>query len=78
MPVADLALLHWPGWEHALEIAARLIVAALGGAALGINREALHRAAGLRTHMLVALGCALFVLSIKELSLSGESLSRVV
>lgn len=39
----------------------RLTVAALLGAAIGFERERAHKAAGLRTHMLVAISAALFV-----------------
>ena len=45
-----------PVWEVAL----RLVVAALLGGVLGLQRETDGRAAGLRTHMLLALGAALF------------------
>ena len=44
------------------EIAARLGLAALLGAVIGINREWQGKPAGLRTHALVALGGALFTL----------------
>jgi len=40
----------------------RLLVAALIGAVLGFDRERKDKPAGLRTHMLVALGSATFVL----------------
>ena len=43
-----------------LEIAGRLALAALLGAAIGINREWQRKPAGLRTHAMVALGAALF------------------
>src|SRR4051794_31422327 len=41
----------------------RLLIAAALGGLLGYQREKLHKAAGVRTHMLVALGCAFFVLA---------------
>jgi putative Mg2+ transporter-C (MgtC) family protein len=41
----------------------RLGLAALLGGAIGFERETLNKAAGLRTHMLVALGAALFMVS---------------
>jgi putative Mg2+ transporter-C (MgtC) family protein len=44
------------------EIAGRLGLAVLLGAAIGINREWQRKPAGLRTHALVALGGALFTL----------------
>jgi len=48
-----------------MDILVRLVVAALVGAGLGLEREVHGHAAGMRTHMLVALGSAVFtVLSI--------------
>jgi putative Mg2+ transporter-C (MgtC) family protein len=44
------------------QVALRLGVAALFGALVGLERERLHRAAGLRTMALVAMGAALFTL----------------
>ena len=46
-------------WE---EILLRLALAALFGAAIGIERELREREAGLRTHILVSVGSALFTL----------------
>jgi putative Mg2+ transporter-C (MgtC) family protein len=48
--------------QSIVEIAGRLGLAALLGAAIGINREWERKPAGLRTHALVALGGALFTL----------------
>ncbi len=48
-----------------LDLSARLIVAAILGAVIGLEREYHGHPAGIRTHMLVALGSAIFtVLSI--------------
>ena len=44
------------------EIFLRLILAVVFGGLIGLEREVVHRPAGLRTHMLVSLGSALFVL----------------
>jgi putative Mg2+ transporter-C (MgtC) family protein len=54
--VADVFTLGWGG------TLARLAVATALGAAIGLERELDEKAAGLRTHMLVALGSALFTL----------------
>lgn len=48
-------------------IALRLIVAALLGAMIGIERELSNHAAGLRTHMLTALAAALFTVMTFEI-----------
>jgi putative Mg2+ transporter-C (MgtC) family protein len=53
--VADLSL----GWGDTL---LRLVAAAALGAAIGLERELDEKAAGLRTHMLVSVGAALFTL----------------
>ena len=47
---------------HADEALLRLALAALLGGAVGIERELREREAGLRTHLLVALGSALFTI----------------
>jgi putative Mg2+ transporter-C (MgtC) family protein len=55
------------------EIAGRLTLATLLGAAVGLNREWEGKPAGLRTHALVALGSALF--TITGLLLAGDDAS---
>ena len=53
-------------FSEQLDLSVRLLVAALLGLAIGFEREIHGHPAGLRTHMLVALGSALFtVLSIR-------------
>jgi putative Mg2+ transporter-C (MgtC) family protein len=59
-------------------IAARLILALVIGAVIGTNRELTHRPAGLRTHMLVALGTSLIVVAAIEARMSASDLSRVI
>jgi putative Mg2+ transporter-C (MgtC) family protein len=57
----------------------RLLLAAVLGSVLGVEREWHHRAAGLRTNMMVALGAAAFTLVAIELHRSGgaEEASRI-
>ena len=45
-----------------VQITLRLSLAAIFGALLGIERQTKGKAAGVRTHMLVSVSCALFVL----------------
>ena len=45
-----------------LTIVCRIGMALLAGGVIGAEREAMHRPAGLRTHMLVALGAALVMM----------------
>jgi putative Mg2+ transporter-C (MgtC) family protein len=59
-------------------VCVRLIVALLLGAALGYERESSGAAAGLRTHMLVALGSALFMLIPYQAGMRIEDMSRVL
>lgn len=44
------------------EIFLRLVLSVVFGGLIGLEREIVHRPAGVRTHMLVSLGSALFVL----------------
>ena len=56
----------------------RMLVALLLGALIGWDRERRDADAGLRTHMLVALGAALFVVVPLEAGMAVEDLSRVL
>ncbi len=56
----------------------RVLVAALLGGLLGFEREQHGKAAGIRTHMLVAVGAALFVLALAQSGASSDALSRVI
>jgi putative Mg2+ transporter-C (MgtC) family protein len=56
----------------------RLVVAMLLGAVVGVQRERIGKAAGLRTHILVALGAALCVLAPVEFGMNSDGLSRVI
>ena len=61
-----------------LDLAARLVVAAALGAAVGAEREIHGHPAGIRTHMLVALGAALFtVLSIHGFVADGKAVGSI-
>ncbi|MFL5944961.1 MAG: MgtC/SapB family protein [Gaiellaceae bacterium] len=64
-------------WDEAL---LRLALAAVLGGAIGIERELREREAGLRTHLLVALGSCLFTIvgayGFHEFLASGESVVR--
>ena len=58
----------------------RLTLALIGGGLIGWNRQTHGKAAGLRTHMLVSLGAALFVLIPLQIGgdLSPDALSRTI
>ena len=64
--------------EYTTRVSVRLLLAAILGGLLGYERETHGKAAGLRTHMLVAIGSALFVL-VPELSgAEHDAMSRVI
>ena len=56
----------------------RLLLAVILGAAIGYERERRRRAAGLRTHMLIALGVALVVIAAERSAFAPTDLSRVL
>ncbi|WP_300628891.1 MgtC/SapB family protein [Pseudomonas sp.] len=60
------------------QITVRLLMAALLGGILGFERESKGKAAGVRTHMLVALGAALFVMVPQMSGNQADAMSRVV
>ena len=45
-----------------IDILLRLVLSVIAGGFIGLEREVVHKPAGVRTHMLVSLGSALFVL----------------
>ena len=59
------------------EFALRLILAAGLGAVVGVEREMAHKPAGLRTHMLISLGAALFAVT-SILNFGSSDVARVV
>jgi putative Mg2+ transporter-C (MgtC) family protein len=74
LSLASIPELTWP---HVL---LRLSVAAVLGGAIGAERELRERGAGLRTHLVVSLGSALFTLvsayGFRDFLVSGGSLVR--
>jgi putative Mg2+ transporter-C (MgtC) family protein len=59
-------------------IVVRLMTAAVLGALLGIDRERKGRAAGLKTHILVSVGSALFVLAPLMAGVAMADVTRVM
>ena len=63
---------------NAVTVVIRVVLAALAGALVGLEREFHGRAAGMRTHMMVALGAALAAMiglfTVKELGFSSDPL----
>lgn len=67
-----------PDATQVTRIVLRLVVAAILGGLLGYERERQGKSAGVRTHMLVAIGAALFVLIPQQAGASSTDLSRVL
>lgn len=67
-----------PDVAEATRIVLRLAMAIALGAAIGYERELRGKSAGLRTHMLVSLGAALFVLVPLQSGVPAPDISRVV
>jgi len=64
--------------EDLTRICIRLAVALVLGALLGYERESVGASAGLRTHMLVALGSALFMVIPHQAGMPIDDVSRVL
>ncbi len=67
-----------PSLADAVRIVVRLFMAVLLGALIGYDRERQGKDAGLRTHMLVALGAAIFVLVPSQIEMPTADLSRII
>jgi putative Mg2+ transporter-C (MgtC) family protein len=67
-----------PDMHQLVRVTLRLSAALAIGTLIGLQRELTHKPAGLRTHMLLALGTALFVLGAAESGMHLDSLSRIV
>ncbi len=64
--------------EHLTRMVLRLVLAAFLGGLLGLQRERNGKEAGIRTHMLVAAGSALFVLVPLQTGMDEDGVSRVL
>lgn len=67
-----------PNSRHLVQVLIRLFAATLLGAIVGFQRERTGKPAGLRTHILVALGTTVVVLACSGVGMSLDGLSRVI
>ena len=78
MEQLNMDVLPAPDWSQLARVGVRLAVAAMLGWLLGAERGSMGKAAGARTHMLVALGSALFIIVPAEIGLNDGDLGRVI
>ena len=64
--------------DQLARVLVRLVAAAFVGGIIGLQRQHAHKPAGLRTHMLVSLGSAVFVLAPLELHVPIGEVGRVI
>jgi putative Mg2+ transporter-C (MgtC) family protein len=67
-----------PDLRQMVSLVSRLLTAMILGALVGAQRESIGKPAGLRTHMLVSMGAALFVLAPLEAGMELDGISRVI
>ena len=67
-----------PDVRRLTHVLIRLLAATVLGAVIGFQRERAGKPAGLRTHMLVTLGTAVFVLACSGVGMSLDGQSRVI
>jgi putative Mg2+ transporter-C (MgtC) family protein len=64
--------------EQVTQLVLRLLVAALLGGVLGLQRERQGKAAGIRTHMLVSAASALIIVVSLQHGMGDDALARVL
>jgi len=67
-----------PDGAEVLRVGVRLLTALFVGACVGLQRQITHHSAGFRTHILVALGSALLVISASQSGMSSSDVSRII
>ena len=67
-----------PDLAQTLRIVLRMLAATMVGGVIGWERERTGKSAGLRTHMLVSLSSAIFVLAPLEAGMDLDEVSRVI
>jgi putative Mg2+ transporter-C (MgtC) family protein len=72
-PLKEQWLIGLDNFDHIARVATRLTLALVLGAALGYERQREGKAAGMRTHMLVCLGTALFIAVAIEAGMGHDS-----
>jgi putative Mg2+ transporter-C (MgtC) family protein len=64
--------------QQIIRVVIRLLAAMILGGIIGIQRERSGKAAGFRTHMMVCLGTAVFVITCSSVGMASDAVSRVI
>ena len=67
-----------PDAHESARVTIRLLAALIAGAIIGLQRERSHAPAGLRTHILVCMGVALFMTVGADVGMDLDALSRLI
>lgn len=76
--ILEEILSGFPDLRQTASLVTRMMIAMILGAVIGAQRESTGKPAGLRTHMLVAMGGALFVLAPLQSGMDLDGISRVI
>jgi len=76
--LAESNMFSWDSVHSLIEIAGALFAALLLAGLIGAQRGLAGKPAGLRTHMLVALGSAVLVIACRQSGMAGSDISRVI
>lgn len=64
--------------QHVERVIIRLVAAMILGGMVGVQRESTRKPAGLRTHLLVSVATAAFIIACSASGMSPDGLSRVI
>ena len=64
--------------DELIRVIIRLVAAMVLGGIVGVQRESTRKPAGLRTHVLVSMGTAAFIIACSARGMSSDGLSRVI
>ena len=78
MPVMQELSSTVPHADQVVRVTLRMFAALIIGTVIGLQRELTHKPAGLRTHLLVALGTALLVVAAVNANMKSADVSRVI
>lgn len=67
-----------PDWSLALQVVVRLLIAAILGGSIGMEREMKGKAAGLRTQMLVCTGSTIIIIVARLDGIPVAEMSRIM